>query len=179
MTRRNRWFALLLSVACLGARVEGQEKVTERTLKLAPGAKPPRATLADMRWLAGHWVGPALGGDAEEIWSPPNAGSMMGMYRLVRDGKPVFYELQTLVEEGGSLTLRLKHFNPDLTGWEEKEKTVDFPLVAVEKGIIHFEGMSFHPQGDAGLTVYLAIRGKDGVFREAAFSYTRVPPGRK
>jgi hypothetical protein len=135
------------------ARVEAQEKVTQRTLKLAPGAKSPEATLADVAWLAGHWVGPALGGESEEIWSPPKAGSMMGMYRLVRDGKPVFYELATLVEEGGSLTLRLKHFNPDLTGWEEKEKTVDFPLVALGKGTFHFEGMSLHPEGDSGMTV--------------------------
>jgi hypothetical protein len=104
---------------------------------------------------------------------------MIGMYRLVRDGKPVFYELLTLVEEGGSLTLRLKHFNPDLTGWEEKQKTVDFPLVALGKGIVQFEGMSLLPDGDSGMTVYLAIQGKDGAVREETFSYARVIPKRK
>lgn len=66
----------------------------------------------------------------------------MGMYRLVRDGKPVFYEMMTLVEEKASLTLRLKHFNPDLTGWEAKDQTIDFPLVAVSNEIVHFDGMS-------------------------------------
>jgi len=172
----NRLFRLALGFVCLAGWVEGQEKLTERTLKLAPGTKSPAATLADMAWLAGHWVGPALGGESEEIWSAPKGGSMMGMYRLVRDGTPVFYELLTLVEEGGSLTLRLKHFNPDLTGWEEKQETVSFPLVALGKGIVHFEGMSFHPQGDAGLTVYLAIGGKDGAVREETFVYTRVQP---
>ena len=42
-----------------------------------------------------------------------------------------------------------------------------------------FEGMSFHPQGNADLTVYLAIGTKDGAVREEAFSYTRVPPEAK
>jgi hypothetical protein len=181
MTRDNRRLALALCAAgsILAARAEGQERVTERTFKLAPGAKSPPATLADMAWLAGHWRGPALGGESEEIWSPPRAGSMMGMYRLIRDGKTVFYELQTLVEENGSLILRLKHFNPDLTGWEEKQKTIDFPLVSLGKGAVHFEEMSFHPTGDSSMTVYLAIQGKDGAVHEEAFSYARVPAGVK
>jgi ketosteroid isomerase-like protein len=176
VSHRKTMLGALLCVG-LAARVESQEKLSERTLKLSPGAASPAATLADMAWLAGHWAGPALGGESEEIWSDPRAGAMMGMYRLVKDGKIVFYELLTVVEEKGSLLLRLKHFNPDLTGWEEKQKTVDFPLVALSKGAIHFEGMSFHPQGDDTMTVYLALRGKDGDVREATFTYTRVKAG--
>lgn len=174
---RNRAISwLVLCGAMAAAPTHAQEKLTERTFKLKSGAKSPPATIAEMAWLAGHWAGSALGGVSEEIWSPPKAGSMMGMYRLVRDGKPVFYELLTVVEENGTLILRLKHFNPDLTGWEEKGQTVDFPLVALGDGAVHFEGMSFHPQGNANLTVYLAIGTKDGAVREEAFSYTRVPP---
>ena len=172
-----RGLALAAVLVCSAASAQGQEKMTEHTLKLGTGQKSPTATISDMAWLAGHWVGPALGGEAEEIWSPPKAGSMMGMYRLVRDGKVVFYELQTLVQEGGSLVLRLKHFNPDLTGWEEKQKTVDFRLVGIGDGIVQFEGMSFHREGDANLTVYLAIEGKDGALHEEAFRYSRVRPG--
>jgi hypothetical protein len=179
MTSGYRGLALALILACCAASVQGQEKMTERTLKLRPGAKSPQATLADVAWLAGRWVGPALGGEAEEIWSPPNAGSMMGMYRLVRDGKPIFYEFQTLAEESGSLVLRLKHFNPDLTGWEEKQKAIDFRLVRVRERIVQFEGMSFYREGDTKLTVYLAIEGKDGTVHEEAFSYTRAHPDKQ
>ena len=46
---------------------------------------------------------------------------MMGSYRLVKDDKVIFYELQTIVEQGSSLVFRLKHFNADLSGWEEKQ----------------------------------------------------------
>jgi hypothetical protein len=178
MTSRYKGIALAVILVCSAASVQGQEKMTERTLKLGTGAKSPHATISDVAWLAGHWVGPALGGEAEEIWSPPKAGSMMGMYRLVRDGKVVFYELLTLVQEGGSLVLRLKHFNPDLTGWEEKQKTVDFRLVGLGEGVVQFEGMSFRREGDGKLTVYLAIEGKDGALHEEAFRYARAHSGK-
>jgi len=179
MTSRYRGFVLAVVLLCSAASVHGQEKMTEHTLKLGTDAESPRATLSDMAWLAGHWAGPALGGEAEEIWSPPKADAMMGMYRLVRDGKVVFYELLTLVQEGDSLVLRLKHFNPDLTAWEEKQKTVDFRLVGLGEGIAQFEGMSLHREGDARLTVYLAIEGKDGALHEQAFRYTRARSGKR
>jgi hypothetical protein len=47
---------------------------------------------------------------------------MVGPYRgLKTDGSPVFNELLLLREEKGSLMVRLKHFDPDLIGWEEKD----------------------------------------------------------
>jgi hypothetical protein len=170
---------LSLGLAVLAVPAAVKQKVTERTFKLGPGEKSPPAKIADMAWLAGHWTGAALGGTSEEIWSAPRAGAMMGMYRLVRDGKTVFYELCTIVEEKGSLVLRLKHFNADLTGWEEKTKTVDFPLVEIAGGAFHFEGMSFHPQGGDAVTVYLAIGAPGAPAREEAFSYTRAGAGPK
>ena len=163
--------------ALLAPIVGAQEKLTERTFQLGAG-KPAAAKLDAMKWLVGRWVGSALGGDVEEIWSAPQGGAMMGMYRLVRDGKPVFYELLTLVEENGSLVMRLKHFHADLKGWEEKDDTVEFPLVAVADGAVHFEGMSFHPRGDT-LTVYLAIKSRSGDVREETFTYTRAPIGER
>lgn len=153
-----------------------QERLTENTRKLGTDKKSAPATIKDMQWLAGHLTGEALGGLSEEMWSPPRDGAMMGMYRLVRDGKPIFYELLTLVEENGSLIIRLKHFNPDMTGWEEKNKTVDFPFVAKIGGVIHFDGMAFRPDGNDAVTIFLAIRQKDGSFREETFRYTRVAP---
>lgn len=165
--------ALCVLVGVAGA--SAQEALTEHTFTGSAGAPAPSAAVEDMAWMTGHWVGEALGGTAEEIWSPPRGGAMMGMFRLVKDGRTAFYELMTIVPEDGSLVLRLKHFNADLTGWEEKEKTVDFPLVAVANGTFHFEGLSFRPDGGDRLRVHLAMHGKDGTTREETFLYTRVP----
>jgi len=164
----------VLCVTSIVGQGYAQEKLTEYTFTRSPGAPGPTAPVEDMAWLAGHWTGEALGGTVEEMWSPPRGGAMMGMFRLVKEGETVFYELMTIVAEEGSLVLRLKHFNADLTGWEEKETTVDFPLVAIADGAFRFEGLSFHPDGDDHLKIHLAMHKKDGTAREETFAYTRV-----
>lgn len=168
---------VVLCVTSIVGRGYAQEKLTEHTFTRSPGAPGPTAPVEDMAWLAGHWVGEALGGTVEEIWSPPRGGAMMGMFRLVKDAETVFYELMTIVPENGSLVLRLKHFNADLTGWEEKEDTVDFPLVKVADDAFHFDGLSFRPEGNDGVRIHLAMRGEDGTVREETFAYSRVRPG--
>lgn len=170
------------TVLALSLTAFGQERLTEHTLKLSPGKQSPAATIADMAWLAGTWTGEGLGGIVEDAWSQPRNGAMMAMFRLIKNGRPVFYQLRALVEENGSLIMRLKHFNPNMTGWEEKDQTVDFPFVAKEKGVIYFNGLSFKPEGEGAadaLTIYLAIRNRqDGGVREEVFRYTRVKPQR-
>jgi hypothetical protein len=99
---------IVLSAALAGV-VQAEEKLTANTLTLAAGQKPAPARIEDMAWYAGQWCGSGLGGLNEEIWSTPRAGVMMGMYRLIKDGKPVFYELLTMLEEKGTLVIRLKH----------------------------------------------------------------------
>lgn len=116
----------------------------------------------------------ALGGFSEEIYSDPNSGVIMGAYRLIKDGKTIFYELMTIVEENDSLVFRLKHFNADLTGWEEKDKSVSFKFIKKDAKRIYFEGMTFEPLGKNKLKVYLAIRQKDGSVIEETFDYQRV-----
>jgi len=171
--------ALFMSIfAFLVPAALAHERQTEHTLKLGPGEKPGAATSADMAWLAGHWTGEGLGGFVEEMWTPARNGVMLGAFRLVRDGKPAFYELMTIVEEDQSLVLRVKHFNPDMTGWEEKDETVDFPFVTRSGGMVHFAGVAFQPSDDT-LTIFLAVEGKDGRVREESFRYRRVAADRK
>ena len=149
------------------------EPMTPNTLRLAQGEPSPAATIDDMAWYAGTWRGAGLGGNNEEIWSPPMNGSMMGMYRLFGGDGAVFYEFLTIVEERGSLTLRLKHFHPDLRGWEDRDEQVRMPLVAKREGRIYFDGLTFEPQADGSVTIYLAIESRKGAVREEVFKYQR------
>jgi uncharacterized protein DUF6265 len=168
-------FLFLATILTMSLTAFAQERLTERTLKLSPGKQSPPADIADLAWFAGSWTCEAMGGSAEEIWSAPRNGGMMGMFRLIRNGSPVFYELLTLVEENGSLILRVKHFSPKMTGWEEKDQTIDFPLVAKENNVIYFDGMTFKREGPDAVTIFLAIHSKkDGSVREEAFRYTRI-----
>lgn len=154
-----------------------QQTLTPSTLSFDSTVAQPVATLADMAWLAGHWRGPALGGLSEEIWSDPEAGSMMGMYRLMQDDAVVFYEILSIQPIGRSLVMKLKHFNADLTGWEEKDEVQSFRLLKLTATEAWFEGMTFrHPDPDQ-LEVLLAIEMEDGSIREEEFRYERVRQG--
>lgn len=164
-------FGLLLWSAQI---VSGQEYLTEHTLKLSADTLRPPARIEDLGWIAGHWSGEALGGWSEEIWSEPVAGSMLGMFRLIREERPVFYELMTLAEDRGSLVLRVKHFDPDLVGWEEKTETVDFNLVALNKDSAFFNGLTFQKSKKDELVIFLAFKQTDGSYREEIFRYRRV-----
>lgn len=180
MAARHTFIALtIVGCTCVsGAAAAAQDSTTSLTTNTftAPAdSLSPRATLQEMAWFAGQWRGPGLGGETEEHWSTPAAGAMMGMFRLIKDGKVVFYEFLTLVEQDGSLMLKLKHFNPDLTGWEEKADSVMFPLVKVTANEICFRGLTFRRAGPDKMEIFLAIRNKsNGSIREEAFSLTRV-----
>lgn len=131
------------------------------------------ATISDVSWIAGHWKGEALGGEVEELWSPPLGGSMMGSFKLVSDGLTNFYELQTISEENGSLVFRLKHFSDKLEGWEEKEKPDDQILLRLTDSRAYFDGITFEKAGDGQLNIYVVFEQK-GQMTEAKFVYTSV-----
>ena len=99
--------------------------------------------LENISWIAGNWTGKAFGGTVEENWSEPAGGSMMASFKLIKDDQTVFYEIEIIREVDDTLILQLKHFNNDLKGWETKDETIDFPLMAVYKDKVEFEGMSF------------------------------------
>ena len=75
-----------------------QTNVTPNILKLDEGFASPEASIEDVKWIAGHWKGEALGGIVEEVWTEPLGGSMMCAFKLVVDDKVKFYELVTLYE---------------------------------------------------------------------------------
>ena len=153
----------------------GFEASTPHTIRLQAGQEPAKTTLADVEWLAGTWRGQGLGGVTEETWSAPAGGSMMGMFRLMRGDAVVFYEFMTLVRENGSVVMKLKHFNPDLAGWEDKDKWVTFRLASATPQALFFEGLTFRRIDDDSLRIFLAIRDREtGAVREEAFSYERV-----
>lgn len=170
----QRCLLLLLLIASCATVVAAQEPLTANTLQLVDGGQPPPASIEELQWLAGHWQGEGLGGIAEEVWSPPLGGTMLGMFRLVRSDQIAFYEILTLRPEDGSVVLALKHFNPDLTGWEEKDEVVRFPLVRLAEGAAYFSGMTFRQLGEQRLQVFVVVGSQGSTPREAEFRYHRV-----
>jgi hypothetical protein len=144
-------------------------------LQAAPGADSPPARTSAASWLAGDWVGRGLGGVSEEAWLCPAAGSLAGVYRGTRSGQVTVYELMTLVEAAGSLAFRLKHFAPDLRGWESPERAVQFPLVRTARSAVYFDGLTYRRTGE-GLESWVVIGLGDGGTRPERFLYTPRAP---
>jgi hypothetical protein len=174
---RSMACALCLVTATVGSAVAQQGSAPppqQFHARRLGDASPPPAKIDVMAWLAGRWEGEGLGGFNEEIWSRPRDGVMMGMFRNFKQDETVFYEFLMFVEENGSVVLKLKHFNPDFSGWEEKGAFVSFKLVKVEDRAVHFDGLSFVRESDDSLRIYLLLRDKAGQVREEAFAMRRV-----
>lgn len=146
----------------------------QNTMHLEVEIQPPEATIEELAWLEGHWLADALGGTAEEIWAAPKAGAMMGMFRAERDNEITFYEFFTIREVDGSLLLQIKHFHRDLIGWEEKNETVDFPLVKLGEQSVWFDGLTMTMVDENHLNVYVRSENRDGSESELSFHYRRV-----
>ena len=147
-------------------------------LDAARGSEPPApvpATLADVAFMAGHWTGGEDGDLSEEIWSPAHGDSMMGMWRYVSKGEARIFEILTLTAEGGSVVLRIRHFDPRLVAREEKDRPVALPLVAKKEGEAVFEGpehgvpgtvrLTYRREADGGLVSVLEKKGSRQEFR--------------
>jgi uncharacterized protein DUF6265 len=67
---------------------------------------PAKATIGDLKWLAGAWVG-TRGTDGaiafEERWSPPLGGAMLATSRTVSREKMSAFEFLRIVERDGGL----------------------------------------------------------------------------
>lgn len=147
----------------------------------AAQASAQRGTAADdpleaMSWLAGHWVGDGLGGWNEELWSPPSGGSMMGVYRHIRDGRVVFYEFITLTMHGDTLVKAIKHFDPDMRGWEEPTESVRFPLLRVEPDAVYFDGVTYRRDGPDRMEITVMLGPDPDHLEPTVFTFRRVHP---
>jgi len=169
-----RWLGLIALVALMAApNSRAVEPRTEHTFKLSEGEEAPAATLADASWLAGSWKGTAFGSQFEEAWSVPSAGSMVGYFKLFKEDEGVsFYELMTLTVDGGTLSLKVKHFNADFTAWEDKAEFVNFKLVKVEQEALHFSGLSFYRRDENHIDAFIVMRNGDEV-TEHELKYVR------
>lgn len=122
-------------------------------------------------WLEGSWKGDGFDGSSEEVWSSPSAdGKMMGVYRHHKaDGSLNFYEFLILDEEG----IRLKHFTPQLIGWEEKSDYVTFEMIRYDENTIEMKGLTFKRISPDKMEIYLKLMDDNGEIRTETFHMVR------
>lgn len=132
----------------------------QNTLPFDESKGSEKATLEDIKWLAGNWTGEAFGGTFEENWSQPLGNSMMFNFKLVVDGKIAFYELGHIIEKNNTLLYQIKHFDVSLNGWEEKDQSEDFRFIKKDKNRMYFDNFTFEKISDKEVKVYAFFKEK-------------------
>lgn len=127
------------------------------TLPLAAAEGPPRLDLADLAWLEGCWQGTAFGSPATECWMRAPDGRLTGMFQVIQEGRQTFSEIFVLDRFDEGFELRVKHFHPDLTGWEEKGAWVTFRLRETGAGLARFDGLLYRLDEQGTLEVVLEM----------------------
>ena len=154
-------FAVLIMAAPLASEEPQMEtRVGEQ------GFVSPPATIDQLGWLVGQWVGDGIqGAPAMESWLPPIGGTMVGTFvQETPDGAIMFSEHMYILPQDGSLALKLKHFNADLTGWEEKDDMLTFRLVAIEPCAAYFNALTLRCEDpdNPGEGLVAAVRMQSG-----------------
>lgn len=139
----------------------------------APAASEA-VTIDRAAWLAGRWVGEGLGGQMEEVWSPPVGGQMIGHFRFMQNGAPVFYEFMVLEVADGGLRMKLKHFNPDYSAWEDRDEWVTFTPVSSTESEIITSALSIRRTAPDAMTMQIRLRNGDTT-REHTLTFRRAP----
>jgi Domain of unknown function (DUF6265) len=137
-----------------------------------------KVTLKDLSFMTGKWQGKLGDSTIEEYWSFPSGDNMIGMFRMIKDGRASLYELCVIEQTAGGPVLRLRHFRAGLIPREEKEEEVTLALVGFVKDKATFETMDkhlkiiFHRVSPAQLNISLDRVEKEGKRSTTDFKYT-------
>ena len=162
------------AIAILAAALAPPAHAQNRVQPAPPPSAEQVRVIESAYWLAGRWVGEGLGGELEETWSTPASGQMVGHFRLVNGGVVAFYEIMLLDVVDGGLRMRVKHFNPNFVGWEERDGWHAFNPVSVSEDTLSFTGLTLRRVGDDALEIVISIRYADGV-RDETLRLRRAP----
>lgn len=148
----------------------------QETRMAQPGEAPGSASLADAAWLIGTWSGTGIeGAEAHESWLAPSGDTMVGLFvQETAAGGIMFSEHMYLMEQAGSLAVKLKHFNPDLTGWEDKDGMITFRLIAAEPCALYFNALTYRCDGTGGMVVTVRMKSNAPEPQELVFRFKRL-----
>lgn len=131
-------------------------------------------SIDDFKFLTGTWIGAGMGGKSEEMWMPPADGRLFGIFKQSSDEGLIFSEFMEITEVDGEFVLRLKHFNPDFSGWEDKTEHVTFRLKSVGVDQADFGSLRYEVLDGNTLQIQLDMRAGDGSTSTEVFELQRL-----
>ena len=128
------------------------------TFSVTSFAQDKKPKLEDLNFLTGFWIGDGFGGVSEEMWSPASGGSVTGTFKHIMNGKTTFMEFMDISVVNDTIRLQLKHFNPDLVGWEDKKDNVSFTLLSTSPNKAIFKGLTYELISEDELKITLKMK---------------------
>lgn len=128
--------------------------------------RPEKATIADLKFIAGRWHGVDGQAKVDEQWSEPEGDNMMGMFRVVRNGAVSIYEMMCIEQTAEGVMLRLKQFKFGLETSKEKPDVINFRLSSVKPNEAVFRKVNgdsqiiFHRTGKDSMIASVVIKGE-------------------
>lgn len=116
----------------------------------ASQVRSARATIAEVGWMAGVWVGSVGSSTAEERWTPPAGATMLGVARTVRNDRLTGFEFLRITEREGTLVYAAMP--------NGRSPATEFILTRVEARSVTFE----NPAHDFPKVIRYSL-GEDGV----------------
>jgi hypothetical protein len=133
--------------------------------------------LQPLAFLSGRWTSDSTEGQEEEYWSQATGRSMVGTFRVAKNGDAVFYEFWVIEVEDRKATFKMKHFDRGLLGWEDKADMVRLNLSVNDRQDVLFSkadgSLSIRYQRSGDELVSTLRRIKDGQTKEDTFRLHR------
>lgn len=95
-------------------------------------------SVRNLNFLNGLWSGEDGDDFFEEYWSSEMHSTMACVFRWIKKGELYIYELVILAERDGEIHMLLRHFDKELTAWEEKESPRDFVVTEISENQVVF-----------------------------------------
>jgi len=96
-------------------------------------------TLSDIEFLSGHWEATRNGNLVEAFWTEPEGDNIVGVVRIIGDGRAVLYEIFAIEMTDTGLEIKVKHFRPGLIGVEEKDEFDHYTFLESSNGRALFQ----------------------------------------
>jgi hypothetical protein len=96
-------------------------------------------TLSDMEFISGQWEATRNGNLVEAFWTEPEGDNMVGVVRIMDDGKARLYEIFAIEMTDSGLEVKVKHFRPGLIGVEEKDEFDHYTFLESSNGQALFQ----------------------------------------
>lgn len=145
---------------------------SQEVLKLSEDQSVGEGSLDQLSWLEGYWQGSGFGGICDEVWMPAMDNTMSGIFRYSKNDTLKFKEYLVIEEVDSSLVLKLKHFNRDLSSWEEKDEWTVFELIKIDGQTAYFNGLTYQRRKDE-LIIMLRLFGEGEEYVER-FSFHKL-----